>query len=95
MIEQLWRVQSREVAIDRSADGTIARVATIAQGVALAIGRALYGSWFRPDQAFPMADRLPEPRIGNGHTNGGHAPAEAAPPVDSDPERRSRSSSRC
>jgi ribonucleoside-diphosphate reductase alpha chain len=72
VIEQLWRVQSREVAIDRSADGTIVRVATIAQGVALAIGRALYGSSFRPDQAFPMADRLPEPKMGNGHTNGGH-----------------------
>ncbi|HLJ61883.1 MAG TPA: LAGLIDADG family homing endonuclease [bacterium] len=82
VIEQLWRVQSREVAIDRSGDGTIVRVTTIAQGVALAIGRALYGSGFRPDQAFPMADRLPEPRIGNGHANGGngHATAGAADP---------------
>ncbi len=78
VIEQLWRVQSREVAIDRSGDGTIVRVTTIAQGVALAIGRALYGPAFRPDQVFPMADRLPHPRSTNGHSNGhgngnGHA----------------------
>ena len=73
VIEQLWRVQSREVAVDRSSDGTVVRVTTIAQGVALALGRALYGSGFRPDQAFPMADRLPAPapRNGNG-TEGGH-----------------------
>jgi ribonucleoside-diphosphate reductase alpha chain len=70
VIEQLWRVQSREVAIDRSSDGTVVRVTTIAQGVALALGRALYGPGFRPDQVFPMADRLPAPRMGNGHANG-------------------------
>ncbi len=87
VIEQLWRVQSREVAIDRSSDGTIVRVTTIAQGVALAIGRALYGAAFRPDQVFPMADRLPHPRA-NGHANGhgnghasGHAVTEAEPPA--------------
>jgi ribonucleoside-diphosphate reductase alpha chain len=67
-IEQLWRVQSREVAIDRSADGTIVRVTTVAQGVALALGRTLYGPGFRPDLVFPKADRLPEPRTANGHT---------------------------
>ncbi len=86
VIEQLWRVQSREVAIDRSSDGTVVRVTTIAQGVALAIGRALYGAAFRPDQVFPMADRLPHPRSnglglspngGNGHGNGHTAGAEA------------------
>jgi ribonucleoside-diphosphate reductase alpha chain len=61
VIEQLWRVQSREVAFDRSADGTVVRVTTIAQAVALALGRALYGDAFRPDKAFPRADALPEP----------------------------------
>jgi ribonucleoside-diphosphate reductase alpha chain len=77
VIEQLWRVQSREVAIDRSGDGTVVRVTTIAQGVALALGRALYGPGFRPDQVFPMADRLPDPRPGNGHGNGHGEPAPA------------------
>jgi ribonucleoside-diphosphate reductase alpha chain len=61
VIEQLWRVQSKEVAFDRSADGTVVRVSTIAQAVALALGRALYGDSFRPDKAFPRADALPEP----------------------------------
>jgi ribonucleoside-diphosphate reductase alpha chain len=76
VIEQLWRVQSREVAIDRSSDGTVVRITTIAQAVALALGRALYGPAFRPDQVFPMADRLPAPAPrnggngGNGHANG-------------------------
>lgn len=82
VIEQLWRVQSREVAIDRSSDGTVVRITTIAQGVALALGRALYGAGFRPDQVFPMADRLPAPAPrgnGNGHGNGNdHAPSAAA-----------------
>jgi ribonucleoside-diphosphate reductase alpha chain len=61
VIEQLWRVQSREVALDRSADGTTVRVSTIAQAVALALGRALYGDGFRPDKEFPRAAALPEP----------------------------------
>jgi ribonucleoside-diphosphate reductase alpha chain len=61
VIEQLWRVQSKEAAFDRSADGTVVRVSTIAQAVALALGRALYGDGFRPDKAFPRADVLPEP----------------------------------
>lgn len=61
VIEQLWRVQSKEVAFDRSSDGTVVRVSTIAQAVALALGRALYGDGFRPDKAFPRADVLPEP----------------------------------
>ncbi len=76
VIEQLWRVQSREVAIDRSGDGTVVRVTTIAQGVALALGRALYGPGFRPDQVFPMADRLPHPRTSNGYGNGHNASPE-------------------
>ncbi|HLY23927.1 MAG TPA: LAGLIDADG family homing endonuclease [bacterium] len=70
VIEQLWRVQSREVAIDRSSDGTVVRITTIAQGVALALGRTLYGPSFRPDQVFPMADRLPAPAPKNGNGNG-------------------------
>jgi ribonucleoside-diphosphate reductase alpha chain len=63
VIEQLWRVQSKEVAFDRSASGTVVRVSTIAQAVALALGRALYGDDFRPDKEFPRADVLPEPRV--------------------------------
>ncbi len=61
VIEQLWRVQSKEVAFDRSTSGTVVRVTTIAQAVALALGRALYGDDFRPDKEFPRADVLPEP----------------------------------
>jgi ribonucleoside-diphosphate reductase alpha chain len=61
VIEQLWRVQSKEVAIDRSSNGTMVRVTTIAQAIALALGRALYGDDFRPDKEFPRADVLPEP----------------------------------
>lgn len=61
VIEQLWRVQSKEVAFDRSASGTTVRVTTIAQAVALALGRALYGDSFRPDKEFPRADVLPVP----------------------------------
>ncbi len=61
VIEQLWRVQSKEVALDRSASGTVVRVTTIAQAVALALGRALYGDSFRPDKEFPRAEALPVP----------------------------------
>jgi hypothetical protein len=58
-------VQSKEVAFDRSASGTVVRVTTIAQAVGLALGRALYGDTFRPDKEFPRADVLPEPsRLG-------------------------------
>ena len=82
VIEQLWRVQSREVAIDRSSDGTVVRVTTVAQGVALAIGRALYSPGFSPDQVFPMAERLPAPRSTNGQAGGnGHAAAGPSHPT--------------
>ena len=63
VIEQLWRVQSKEVAFDRSSSGTVVRVTTIAQAIALALGRALYGDDFRPDKEFPRADALPEPAV--------------------------------
>lgn len=85
VIEQLWRVQSREVALDRSTDGTVVRVTTVAQGVALAMGRALYGPGFRPDQVFPMADRLPAPRGGNGNGNGHRREGRAVPAGEADP----------
>jgi ribonucleoside-diphosphate reductase alpha chain len=94
VIEQLWRVQSREVAIDRSANRTIVRVTTVAQGVALALGRALYGPGFRPDLVFPMADRLPAPRAANGHPNGqgdqsgGAEPPEILPAYNSPAEEQ-------
>lgn len=84
VIEQLWRVQSKEVAFDRSSSGTVVRVTTIAQAVALALGRALYGDNFRPDKEFPRADVLPEPQtrvrqetlpFGRGQTAPAAAPA--------------------
>jgi ribonucleoside-diphosphate reductase alpha chain len=90
IIEQLWRVQSKEVAFDRSSTGTTVRVTTIAQAVALALGRALYGESFRPDKEFPRADVLPEPTIKvrqealrfvppQERVEGAPAPAAAAP----------------
>jgi ribonucleoside-diphosphate reductase alpha chain len=92
VIEQLWRVASREVAIDRSGDGTVVRVTTIAQGVALALGRALYGPGFRPDQVFPMAERLPHPRSTNGYANGNghHGEAVTDPAAQEVPLERGR-----
>jgi ribonucleoside-diphosphate reductase alpha chain len=64
VIEQLWRVQSKEVAFDRSRTGTVVRVTTIAQAIALALGRALYGDDFRPDKLDTRADSLPAPTNG-------------------------------
>ena len=84
IIEQLWRVQSKELAFDRSADGTVVRVTTIAQAVALALGRALYGDGFRPDKAFPRADALPEP----GPRPRQEALRFAPPPASADSEQR-------
>jgi ribonucleoside-diphosphate reductase alpha chain len=84
IIEQLWRVQSKEVAFDRSADGTVVRVSTIAQAVALALGRVLYGDAFRPDKAFPRADALPEPgpRVRQEALRfAPAAPVDAPPPI--------------
>lgn len=61
IMEQLWRVRSREVAFDKSADGTTVMVTTVAQGVALVIGRYLYGESFNPKNVYPRAATLPEP----------------------------------
>lgn len=82
VIEQLWRVQSTEVAFDRSADGTVVRVSTIAQAVALALGRALYGDGFRPDKVFPRADvlPLPGPRVRQEMLRFAPPPAVITPP---------------
>ncbi len=43
IIEQLWRVESREAVHDFSSDGTRVLVRSIAQGVALAMGRRICG----------------------------------------------------
>jgi len=83
VIEQLWRVQSKEVAFDRSTSGTVVRVTTIAQAVALALGRALYGDDFRPDKEFPRADVLPDPMTPARQQRLKFAnEAKAAPPVE-------------
>ena len=63
IMEQLWRVRSREVAFDRSSDGTNVMVTTVAQGVALVIGRYLYGEAFNPKNVYPRASTLPEPPV--------------------------------
>lgn len=61
VIEQMWRVRTREVAFDRSADDTVVCVTTVAQGIALALGRYLYGDSFNPQKVYPRASTLPEP----------------------------------
>ena len=59
VIEQLWSVNSRELAIDKSDDSTSVHVTTVAQGIALALGRYLYGSSFNPKKTYPHASKLP------------------------------------
>ncbi len=61
ILEQMWRVRTREVAFDRSVEGTVVCVTTVAQGIALAIGRYLYGDGFNPQKEYPRATTLPEP----------------------------------
>ncbi len=61
ILEQMWRVRTREAAFDRSVDGTLVCVTTVAQGIALAIGRYLYGDGFNPQKEYPRATTLPEP----------------------------------
>ncbi len=53
IIEQLWRCESREAINDFSADGTRVLVRSIAQGVALAMGRRVWG----PGYAGPFGHR--------------------------------------
>lgn len=53
IIEQLWRCESREAINDFSADGTRVLVRSIAQGVALAMGRRVWG----PGYAGPFSHR--------------------------------------
>lgn len=49
VIDQLWKVDSREVITDVSENGTVVKVRSIAQAVALVIGRTAYGSsWAGP-----------------------------------------------
>lgn len=61
IIEQMWRVRTREMAFDKSVDGTTVCITTVAQGVALAIGRYLYGDGFNPQKEYPRASTLPDP----------------------------------
>ena len=61
IMEQLWHVRSREVAFDRSVEGTNVPITTVAQGVALGIGRYLYGDGFNPQKEYPRASSLPDP----------------------------------
>lgn len=60
VIEQLWSVTSREMAVDRSDSGTVVNVTTVAQGISLAIARYLYGPSFNPRKTFPHVAKLPE-----------------------------------
>jgi ribonucleoside-diphosphate reductase alpha chain len=53
IVEQLWRCESREAINDFSADGTRVLVRSIAQGVALAMGRRIWG----PGYAGPFGHR--------------------------------------
>ncbi|MEI6309637.1 MAG: hypothetical protein WCP58_08355, partial [bacterium] len=46
VIEQLWRCESREAVNDFSSDGTRVPVRSIAQGVALAMGRKMWGAGY-------------------------------------------------
>lgn len=46
VIEQLWRCESREAVSDFSSDGTRVPVRSIAQGVALAMGRKMWGAGY-------------------------------------------------
>lgn len=58
LLEQLWKVRSREVAFDRSVKGQSVKVTTVSQGIALALGRFLYGEKFNPNKQYPKADLL-------------------------------------
>jgi len=54
IVEQLWRIESREIVRDVSTTGKAVPVKSVAQAVALALGRYVYG----PDWAGPYGERL-------------------------------------
>jgi ribonucleoside-diphosphate reductase alpha chain len=60
IIDQLWRVETREIAYDFSNSGTRVLVRSIAQGVALALGRRIYGDEYKG----------PYTVVENGHSGG-------------------------
>ena len=61
VVEELWHVQSREIVFDKSVEGEIIQITTVAQGMAIVICRYLYGDGFDPKKNFPRASTLPEP----------------------------------
>lgn len=67
IIEQMWRVRTREMAMDKSIAGITVTITTVSQGIALAMGRYLYGDGFNPQKDYPKASTLPEPLKRNGH----------------------------
>jgi ribonucleoside-diphosphate reductase alpha chain len=96
IMEQLWRVRSREVAFDRSVENVIVPITTVAQGIALAIGRYLYGDNFNPQKEFPRASSLPEPIKRTQQLNlfNGGARAAAEPVADVKPKKTVNQDSR-
>ena len=67
IIEQLWRVESREAVYDISADGTRVLVRSIAQGVALAMGRRIWGTGYKGPYAPHEAPLFPTPKVEGGN----------------------------
>lgn len=63
IIEQLWRVESREAVFDISQDGTRVLVRSIAQGVALAMGRRIWGPSYHGPYAAHEASLFPTPKL--------------------------------
>ncbi|MCR4427810.1 MAG: vitamin B12-dependent ribonucleotide reductase [Caldiserica bacterium] len=62
IIEQLWRVESREAVFDISQDGTRVLVRSIAQGVALAMGRRIWGPSYTGPYGAHEASLFPPPK---------------------------------
>lgn len=85
IIEQLWRVRSREVAFDRSVDGISIPITTVAQGIALAIGRYLYSDSFNPQKEYPRASSLPEPTKSSQQLKLKFGALPPAAPTEADP----------
>ncbi|MGB9875726.1 MAG: vitamin B12-dependent ribonucleotide reductase [bacterium] len=63
IIEQLWRVESREAVFDISQDGTRVLVRSIAQGVALAMGRRIWGPSYTGPYGAHEASLFPTPKL--------------------------------